>query len=500
MEVEQKLENAKNAFEKLGLRLFATEYQNNKVSMEYECMICGYIGKKSLSHVIHRGQGCKECGRRKSGVSRRMSIKILIKIFAEKNAKLISKEYLNRNTPLEFVCNICGEAGKRTYASVKDSEYACLLCGQKSRIKNKIKYTLDEAMKEFFKLGLELLSKQYISFHEIMKYQCLSCEYIGEKSLSVVKMGKGCPKCAGILPLELEDVRRKFSEYELLLEDTIYINAHTRMQYKCLICGHTGKKTLSNLNSGKGCKNCSVMEKANNQRLSYEEVEAYIDNKGWTLISETYNSTGEKMLMKCPEGHNVFMNLSNFKSGKRCRKCSGLESPSLKERKSVFLNLNLILLDEKYKNGNEPLKYECEECRYNGKKTYKSAKNGYGCLACSPSSMGEERIGDWLNKNKVRYIRQYRINECRNNRSLPFDFAVFDKKNQLYCLIEFDGEQHFYPNDFFGGEKDFAKRKENDLIKDKYCLNNNINLLRISYMDFIKIEQIIEKHLIPLFL
>ena len=37
--------------------------------------------------------------------------------------------------------------------------------------------------------------------------------------------------------------------------------------------------------------------------------------------------------------------------------------------------------------------------------------------------------------------------------------------------------------DFFGDKEGFARRKINDKIKDKYCLNNNIRLIRIPYYE-----------------
>jgi len=37
---------------------------------------------------------------------------------------------------------------------------------------------------------------------------------------------------------------------------------------------------------------------------------------------------------------------------------------------------------------------------------------------------------------------------------MPFDFAIF-KNGKLVCLIEFDGEQHYRPIDFLGGEDKF---------------------------------------------
>jgi very-short-patch-repair endonuclease len=60
---------------------------------------------------------------------------------------------------------------------------------------------------------------------------------------------------------------------------------------------------------------------------------------------------------------------------------------------------------------------------------------------------------------------------------LPFDFYL----PTINKIIEYDGEHHFVPVKGWGGEKKYNKIKENDEIKNEYCDDNNIELLRIPY-------------------
>jgi hypothetical protein len=73
-------------------------------------------------------------------------------------------------------------------------------------------------------------------------------------------------------------------------------------------------------------------------------------------------------------------------------------------------------------------------------------------------------------------------NRCKYINVLPFDFYL-PKYN---ICIEYDGEQHFEPLEFFGGIKAFDELKKRDEIKTKFCRDNNIKLIRISYRDSIK--------------
>ena len=80
---------------------------------------------------------------------------------------------------------------------------------------------------------------------------------------------------------------------------------------------------------------------------------------------------------------------------------------------------------------------------------------------------------------------------------LFFDFYI----PKLNMVIEYDGIQHFEPVFRKGVTKEksvklFEDSKIRDSIKNDYCKNNNIFLLRISYKDFDKIEEILNQYIL----
>ena len=117
-----------------------------------------------------------------------------------------------------------------------------------------------------------------------------------------------------------------------------------------------------------------------------------------------------------------------------------------------------------------------------------------GCLV----SKGELAIRNILNSKTVKFETQYIFDDCRStitNRPLKFDFAIFDKTNQLSFLIEYDGEQHytgirFSPHEEVNREK-FRRIQIYDAQKNEYCQKNNIDFLRIPYYQYKNIEQIV---------
>ena len=119
-------------------------------------------------------------------------------------------------------------------------------------------------------------------------------------------------------------------------------------------------------------------------------------------------------------------------------------------------------------------------CKKHGefKQTPNSHLKGNGCPICKESK-GEKKIREFLIKNKITHTQQHIFNKCKNIQVLPFDFYLPDYN----ICIEYDGIQHFKPVKFFGGVKSFEIIKQNDLIKTKFCLLNNINLIRISYLE-----------------
>ena len=109
-----------------------------------------------------------------------------------------------------------------------------------------------------------------------------------------------------------------------------------------------------------------------------------------------------------------------------------------------------------------------------------------GCI----NSMNESKIAQMLDNGNIKYQTQYTFSDLYSNRKcdkLMFDFAIFNKNNNsLLYLIEFDGSQHFtyfYSEDSksWNNKNNFDVTRKHDLIKNKYCFEHNIPLIRIPY-------------------
>lgn len=97
------------------------------------------------------------------------------------------------------------------------------------------------------------------------------------------------------------------------------------------------------------------------------------------------------------------------------------------------------------------------------------------CGLHSNISKGNTKIADLLDENDIQYVIEKKFNTCMDKKELPFDFYV----NNSY-LIEYDGEQHFKEDSIF----DYEYTHKHDLIKSKWCKENNIPLIRIPYTHY----------------
>ncbi len=104
------------------------------------------------------------------------------------------------------------------------------------------------------------------------------------------------------------------------------------------------------------------------------------------------------------------------------------------------------------------------------------------CPICK-SSHGEKRILLWLEQNNISYCRQYKIDNYKVDFYLP----------NSNIIIEFNGIQHYEPVEHFGGKEKFIQQQHRDKYIQDYCIQKNIKLIEISYLDYEQIENILMK-------
>lgn len=222
--------------------------------------------------------------------------------------------------------------------------------------------------------------------------------------------------------------------------------------------------------------------------MTTEDLIKQCSEHGYIILNpEDYINTATKNLQViCKDCGKQFVTsrASIYSSKGRCSKCGQVANTRTPEEAAKLIasvNGNILLNPEDYK-GNQVgnLKILCGVC---GQNVFTTSIGRYfslnvnRCSSCSNNiSKGEIIISEILDELGIKYIYQKRYDDCRDKATLPFDFYLpdFDK------IIEFDGQGHFEP---VFGEASFMSTRYHDKIKNEYCKNNNIELLRIPFWD-----------------
>ncbi|MEN6290519.1 MAG: hypothetical protein ABFD07_00680, partial [Methanobacterium sp.] len=201
----------------------------------------------------------------------------------------------------------------------------------------------------------------------------------------------------------------------------------------------------------------------------------------YSLVNYINNNTKVKII--CPEHGEFEQTPKNHMNGCECVVCSyEKRSHNKKSNTEIFINKAKQIHNDKYKyditNYDSVFKKVKIECPLHGEfeQNPNNHLNGQGCPKCKESK-GEKVIRELLLGYNIKFKPQHRFKDCRDIRPLPFDFYLPDYN----ICIEFHGQQHYNPINYWGGRKGFEKQTKRDLIKKNYCKNNNIKLIVIRY-------------------
>lgn len=258
-----------------------------------------------------------------------------------------------------------------------------------------------------------------------------------------------------------------------------YINSITKVEIICKLHGSFFVRPDAHVRKV-GCPNCKGGIKYDKEQFIKKCIEVHGDK--YTYDETNYINSTTKVIINCPNHGSFNIRPANLLHGQGCSKCSGVYRKNTIDfiNESNIVHNGLYNYDDvNYLNNRTKVKIFCNK---HGifEQIPKDHLNGSGCNLCKVSK-GEMSIVNLLDILGIRYERNKIFDSCKgiNNGNLPFDFYI----NDIDLLIEYDGRQHFEPVIAFGGKESFDKQVINDDIRNRWCLNNNIEILRLSYND-----------------
>ena len=351
-----------------------------------------------------------------------------------------------------------------------------------------------------------------------IKFKCNICNNIWSATpANIYKKIKNCPECskeAKVNSLTSTNdefilkaksiLGKKFYDYEILSE---YKKSNLKIKVKHKECGHIWEITPNNFIRIVTCPKCHGKvdgKVSETNRMKSQKSNQYFLNKLKEVLGdeylplEAYKGYNYKILVehtKC--GHKWKVRAGTLVRGHGCPKCAGNYKRTTDDAKKEILKKfdGKIELISEFKTVKASIKLKCNVC---GEIFTKNAgyllnnKEAKGCPYCSPTSSGEEIIRDYLRNEGINYYTQEIMK--KGDKTLFYDFGVF-KDGKLLAFIEYQGIQHYKPVDFFGGEEQLKKQKENDFMKIQYAKENNIPLICIPYWERDNIENILNQEL-----
>lgn len=244
-----------------------------------------------------------------------------------------------------------------------------------------------------------------------------------------------------------------------------------------------------------------IVENGVKRRITMTEKYSYLIGQKinkWLVLDIKHDRRHSDAICKCDCGTIKPVNIRNLINN--CSKdCGCGRKQMLRETRTKNLvglkvgKLTVVELLDESDNFNRRL-YRCKcdcgnEIIVPSISLHNHHTSSCGCLL----SYHNMYIGQLLDKMGIKYQKEYRI--CLDDKQYRFDFYLPDYN----LFIEYDGEQHYivprYCSDDEKNQQILIETQKRDRIKDKYCEDNGINLLRIPYWKQKNIDEIISNHL-----
>ena len=343
-----------------------------------------------------------------------------------------------------------------------------------------IKIFQEKVNKKYPREKLKVLS--YNGANGACEIQCEDCEKVysfkqGQNALAKTKPCL-CHSCCDARK-SLNAFKRKLSYYS---QDDLTVvsygrNTSSPCDIKCNRCGTMWhfEKASSCFKKTRPffCKNCFPFKNEQIQ-TTRNKFQLWIENSPDWKLSQDISNVRSKDNIKClclKCGRYNFKPMYDYMRGRGCF-CSCNTEKKTTELFRQELDADYDLLTP-YK-GAYPKVLLCHtSCGFKYSVSPHNYLSGKRCPKCSrKESKGEKKVREWLTQRQIKYKQEYPVR--LNGHLLRYDFYL----PELDIYIEYQGEQHFYPLPFFGGESRFKKQLEYDATKREYAKGK---LIEIAY-------------------
>lgn len=289
----------------------------------------------------------------------------------------------------------------------------------------------------------------------------------------------------------IKRLKELYPDYELISD---YVNGDTFIFLKHKE-GYIWKTKPRYLNGKRQCPEIAIKEKSKNvEKFTKESLKKRIKEKFGEDYLITFKSDEIKNQMDLVTithktcKHSYDIDIKGFLSRKKgCPFCYGKTARTKEEVNELFqLKEDLkdyecteVFTKDGHCYGN--IIHHCKKCN-NSKYIIRISDmlsiHNNRCQKCAfieNESRAVKSIKKYLDENHINYEQEKKYKTCKDKKSLPFDFYL----PEYNLIIEYDGIQHF--KNTYNDEETFLQCQKHDKMKNKWCKENNKDLLRIKY-------------------
>lgn len=269
-----------------------------------------------------------------------------------------------------------------------------------------------------------------------------------------------------------------------------YINSFTKI---CIVCPEHGDfwQQPNHHVEGHGCPKCMSQRL---RKIKQDALDTFIQ-KSKNIHGDIYNyskvnyvNQRTKVIIICPEHGEFEQTPQTHIKGCGCPKCTSTRN-GIKKRltlenfinKANYIHNNYYDYSKvKYVNNSTKVIITCPK-HGDFEQTPSSHLSGRGCPKCNRSN-GEVLVAKALQNLNIEYIEQYKIPVINQSFTSRKEFEIDFYVPKLKLVIEYNGIQHYIPQEHFGGILRFEQYQQpRDQYIQDFCKKHDIQLLTISY-------------------
>ena len=248
---------------------------------------------------------------------KKYTIEFVLDFVKDASFQCLETKYYDNKTLMKWKCNECDYEWYACFSSIKNQKSGCPACA------NNITFTIEEVKQMGLHNGYTLISDEYTNAATIMEWRCAE-NHVYFSTLANIRdnRGRGCPICAGLAPLDINNLKQLAIDRGGILISNTYKNNREKLEWECSK-KHRWYAHANNIkDSGTWCYECN-----GNIPLTIDDFKEIAIKNGGLLVSSDYSGINTKLLWECSKKHQWYATPFSIKYTRTwCPECASFKS------------------------------------------------------------------------------------------------------------------------------------------------------------------------------